>query len=404
MTFNTERMTGTDRSSSFHFCPKINLLSTKTHIFMDSGPKNQTALTAMRRFIIILISSILSQSVQAYVPLTGSSVRPRMKVLATEVRDGYECSYIEFSTQKDERIRAYLLTPDGASRSNRHPAVLMLHDHGARFDIGKEKLVKPISETLPEGAGDHIMTSSRQWIDKNFDGIYFADALAQNGYVVLITDALYWGERSSDDAQRWSELTYSTPETLKENKKTIKELKTKVYEGQREVYDSLQKSGVIWAEKMLRDDIASARLIKSLPFVDKENIGAFGFSMGAHRCWMLAAFCDDIKCGVALSWMTELDREAEMSASDYSMAIMPMREKMDFGDIGKYLAPKPMMFLSGTTDHLFPKDKVERAYEKLQSYYADCKDKIQTFFFEGGHHCGKKVQSIIAEYLDKHLK
>ena len=358
----------------------------------------------MKRFIIILISTILSQSVQAYVPQTGSSVRPRMKVLATEGRDGYECSYIEFSTQKHERVRAYLLTPDGASRSNRLPAVLMLHDHGARFDIGKEKLVRPIAQTLPCGESDHIMKSSQQWIDKNFDGIYFADALAQNGYVVLITDALYWGERSSNEAHRWSELTYSNPETHKENKKTIKELKNNVYEGQREIYDSLQQDGVIWAEKMLRDDIASARLLRSLPYVDKGNIGAFGFSMGAHRCWMLAAFCDEVKCGVALSWMTELDREAEMSASDYSMAIMPMREEMDFGDIGKYIAPKPMLFLSGTTDHLFPKDKVERAYEKLQNHYAECRDRIQTLFFEGGHHCGKEVQSTITDYFDRHLK
>ena len=358
----------------------------------------------MKHLHVIILFLILPLIARAYVPQTGSSVRPRMKVLATEVRDGYECSYIEFSTQKHERVRAYLLTPDGASRSNRLPAVLMLHDHGARFDIGKEKLVKPIAGTLPEGADDHIMKSSQQWIDKNFDGIYFADALAQNGYVVLITDALYWGERSSDDAHRWSELTYSTPETLKENKKTIKELKTKVYEGQREVYDSLQQRGVIWAEKMLRDDMASARLLESLPYVNHDKIGAFGFSMGAHRCWMLAAFCNEIKCGVALSWMTELDREAEMSASDYSMAIMPMREEMDFGDIGKYLAPKPMLFLSGTTDHLFPKDKVERAYEKLQNHYVKCKDKIQTLFFEGGHHCGKEVQSTITDYFDGHLK
>ena len=315
----------------------------------------------MKRLHFLILLVLIPFVGRAYVPETGSTVRPQMKILATEDRDGYKCSYLEFSTQKNERIKAYLLVPDEASRFNKLPAVLMLHDHGARFDIGKEKLVRPIAGTLPEGADDHIMKSSQQWIDKNFDGTYFADALAKEGYVVLVSDALYWGERSSDDAHRWSELTYSTPETRKENKKTIKALKTKVYEGQREVYDSLQQDGVIWAEKMLRDDIASARLLKSLPYVDKDSIGAFGFSMGAHRCWMLAAFCEEVKCGVALSWMTELDREAEMSASDYSMAIMPMREKMDFGDIGKFLAPKPMLFLSGTTDHLFPKDKVERA-------------------------------------------
>ena len=118
---------------------------------------------------------------------------------------------------------------------------------------------------------------------------------------------------------------------------------------------------------------------------------------------MLAAFCKDVKCGVALSWMTTLDREERMKASDYSMAIMPMREEMDFGDIGRYLAPKPMLFLSGTIDHLFPKEKVEVAFEKLQKHYGDCPDKLETLFFEGGHHCGKEVQKTIIEYFDNTL-
>ena len=160
---------------------------------------------------------------------------------------------------------------------------------------------------------------------------------------------------------------------------------------------------VIWAEKMLRDDIAAVKLLKSLPYVDNKNIGAFGFSMGAHRCWMLAAFCKDVKAGVALSWMTVLDREAEMTPSDYSMAVMPMREKMDFGDIGMYLAPKQMLFLSGTTDQLFPKEKVERAFVTLHKYYAKSPQSLQTKFFEGGHHCGKDVQKTIIEYIDQTL-
>jgi dienelactone hydrolase len=186
-------------------------------------------------------------------------------------------------------------------------------------------------------------------------------------------------------------------------KDSIKVLKNRVYDGQKVLYDELYSRNVIWAEKMLRDDIASMRLLKSLPFVDSRRIGAFGFSMGAHRCWMLAAFCKDVKCGVALSWMTTLDREERMKASDYSMAIMPMRERMDFGDIGKYLAPKPMLFLSGTTDHLFPKEKVEVAFEKLHKHYGDCPENLETQFFEGGHHCGKKVQTVIVRYFDENL-
>lgn len=308
----------------------------------------------------------------------------------------------------------------------------MLHDHGARFDIGKEKLVRPIADILPEKENDHIVISSQQWVDKNFDGVYMADMLASIGYVVLVTDALYWGERSSPDAQSWSELSYSQPDSEsfkralagmddmsgqeKARKSKLKVLKSAVYDGQKSLYDSLYSEGVIWAEKMLRDDAASARLLRSLPYVDKHNVGAFGFSMGAHRCWMLASFCKDIKCGVALSWMTSLDREERMKPSDYSMAVMPMREHLDFGDIGMFLAPKPMLFLNGDSDHLFPKGKVEIAFRKLQKHYSDHNaslsseptqppfEPLQTVFFHGGHHCGKEVQSAIVHFFDDNLR
>ena len=344
---------------------------------------------------------------RSYVPEVGRISRPEMKVLATEQRQGYECRYVEFSVcgseNEKERIKAYLLVPDGASKRLKCPAVLMLHDHGARFDIGKEKLVRPIDNLLPEGADDHIHHSSMQWADKYFDGVFLADSLAGQGYVVLVADALYWGERSSADAQRWSALNYGRLE-CPSRKETLKTLKTKVYEGQRAVYDSLMVKNVIWAEKILRDDAASVGLLKSLPYVDKNNIGAFGFSMGAHRCWMLAAFCEDVKCGVALSWMTTLDREAPMTPSDYSMAVMPMREQSDFGDIGKYLVPKPMLFLNGDKDPLFPAEKTQKAFEILQGHYSSHPDCLQTEFFDGGHHCGKAVQARIFQYLDTNLK
>lgn len=361
----------------------------------------------MMRLGILIPLLIMLTVGKPYVPDTGRHVRPEMEVVAVEERSGYDCRYIEFSVlgveDRIERIKAYLLVPEGASRKDKHPAVLMLHDHGARFDIGKEKLVKPVSSVLPDGVDDHIMRSSKQWVDKNFDGAYLADSLAQQGYVVLVADALYWGERSSADAQKWSELTYGDNEA-RPAKDTVKALKSRVYEGQRHLYDRLMSQNVIWAEKMLRDDIASVRLLKSLPFVEKKNIGAFGFSMGAHRCWMLAAFCKDVRCGVALSWMTALDRDERMKASDYSMAVMPMRENMDFGDIGMFLAPKPMLFLSGDEDHLFPEEKVKKAFRILREHYSDCPENICTEFFHGGHHCGKEVQGRIIRYLDANLK
>lgn len=379
-------------------------------------------------FLLSLASSTSGQDGRMYVPDMGRRVQPQMEVLATEYREEYECRLVEFSVDAShigesgrkiratERIRAYLLVPDGASRRSKKPAVIMLHDHGARFDIGKEKLAKPIEQSDDgHGAPEYISRSSRQWIDKNFDGIYMADSLARSGYVVLVADALYWGERSHPGAQEWSRLNYSANADPEVSFARIKELKTIVYEGQRAVYDSLLHSGIIWAEKMLRDDAASVSLLKGLPYVDKKNIGAFGFSMGAHRCWLLSAFCKDVKCGVALSWITTLNGYEGNNASDLSMRIQPMRDVMDFGDIGMFLAPKPMLFLNGNADKLFPADMVQTAFYKLQKHYAEYNaaegisteppfEPLQTVFFDGPHHCGKDVQQTIVEFLDSNLK
>ncbi len=392
----------------------------------------------MKYFIIavfLLFSAFGSEAGERgdslYEPEVGKSVKPRMKVLDKEKREGYECRLVEFYIEKGERAKAYLLVPDKASWLEKRPAVLMLHDHGARFDIGKEKLVRPIASPKTVGGSDYVRASSRQWIDVNFDGVYLADSLAALGYVVLVSDALYWGDRSSADAQLWSRMNFDesyvfpqrdttvmSPDMVvvdrdaeRVRKRVIKRQKTIVYEGQRDVYDSLYAGGVIWAEKTLREDVAAARLLARLPYVDKKNIGAFGFSMGAHRCWMLSAFCDEVKCGVALSWMTFLDGYDGNNASDLSMRVQPMREQMDFGDIGRWLAPKPMLFLNGAADRLFPADKVQTAFEKLQRHYSDYNssqglpaveppfEPLQTVFFGGGHHCGKDVQETIVDFF-----
>lgn len=372
------------------------------------------------QFLIVLCGCNASTD---YVPQIGRLVRPQMQTLAAERRNGYECRLVEFCVddsyvnsrgrkiRSSEKIKAYLLVPD-AAKNGKCPALVMLHDHGARFDIGKEKLVRPIAGVLPLGTDDHIYRSSEQWTHKYFDGVHLADSLASLGYVVLVADALYWGERSSGEAQRWSELKYALPgqESLEadrslvaqERKDTLKLLHKRVYEGQRKMFSDLSDRRVIWAEKILRDDIASVRLLSGLPYVDPSRVGAFGFSMGAHRCWLLSAFCPEVKCGVALSWMTTLDGYADDHASDLSMRIQPMRDYMDFGDIGAYLTPKSMLFLNGESDHLFPKEMVQKAFAKLHSHYkgAQC---LRTEFFDGGHHCGKAVQKTIADYFDEQL-
>ena len=98
----------------------------------------------------MMLACALMSACGHYVPEVGPSVEPAMETLVAEARDGYECRFVEFSVEPSERIKAYLLVPDGASEGKVYPAVLMLHDHGARFDIGKEKLVRPIASVTPD--------------------------------------------------------------------------------------------------------------------------------------------------------------------------------------------------------------------------------------------------------------
>ena len=65
-----------------------------------------------------------------------------LKVLATQQRDGYRAQKIEFNLTDYSRVPAYLLTPDGKGP---FPAIVLLHDHGAHFSIGKEKMVRPFA-------------------------------------------------------------------------------------------------------------------------------------------------------------------------------------------------------------------------------------------------------------------
>lgn len=321
-----------------------------------------------------------------------------METILSEQRDGYVCSLIGFNVGDGERVRGYLLVPDTASPDSKAPAVVLLHDHGARFDIGKEKLVRPLAQ-------EHIVRSAEQWADRYFDGIFFGDFLASEGFTVIVADAIYWGERSSPEAQEWSRLSFGNgADMATENpdcrKHRIRELKQEVYEGQREIYANYEKAGRCWAEKILEDDIATAELVASLPFVDTSRIYAAGFSMGAHRCWLLSAFSDRIRRGAAVCWMTEKASYASDNASDLSMRIPAMRDTMDFPDIARLTKPKPMLFISGEDDHLFPEESVRKAFSRMQAIYSDCTPStLITRFVPGGHHCGKAVQDSILHFF-----
>lgn len=318
-----------------------------------------------------------------------------LQVIEQEDRGTHICQLVEYNLSEEERVRSFLLVPKGAEKNQDLPGLVLLHDHGARFDIGKEKLVKPLAS-----APIRTKLSSQQWIDDNFDGVYFGDSLAALGYVVIVPDMLYWGGRSSKKAQQWADINFCGAEG------DIKQIKDEVYEGQRAVYDSLYAKNIIWAEQTIEEDARAADVLMSLPYVNDDKIACFGWSMGAHRAWLLTAFSENVQTGVALCWMTLKETvSTPYKASDYSMLIPRLRDNYDFPDIARSLAPKPFYFLNGTQDKLFPLWAVEKSFDIMQGIYEEkgASGQLRTELFEGPHHCGKEVQAMIVNYLSEQL-
>lgn len=315
------------------------------------------------------------------------------EVIAREQRDGYEAQKIRFYINEWENVLAYLLVPD--AKAAKHPALLMLHDHGAHFAIGKEKMVKPFD------VDSVIVKDAEDWIVACYDSKYVGDELAKAGYVVLSIDALFWGDRSRVEDRQDIAKALST-----------KERKQKTYDTQQALSANLLQMGTSWGAWITWDDMRAAAFLAHLPMVDKDNVGCLGFSMGSYRSWMLAALSDDIKASASVCWMNDTDHlmtiinNQNKGGSAYSMLIPGIRNIMDYPHVASLACPKPTLFFNGDRDKLFPVDGVQASYKQMrevwQSQGAD--DKLITKIWPEKHFLNKDMQSEIKTFFDAYLK
>jgi dienelactone hydrolase len=296
------------------------------------------------------------------------------QVIEEQDQGSYIARKVVFNITEQSRVLALMLVPKG---NGPFPAVLLLHDHGAKFDIGKEKMIAPW--------GDETKSkSAKAWSDKYFSGRFVGNELAERGYVVLAVDALGWGDRGG----------------LK-------------YEDQQALASNLLSMGKSLAGVMAHEDMRSADFLASLPEVDKSRVGAMGFSMGAYRAWQVAALSDSIKVGVAVCWMATTKgvlvpgNNILRGQSSFYMTHPGLVNYLDYPDVASIAAPKPMLFYNGDADSLFPVDSVNDAYRQMhkvwQSQKAD--EKLETKVWPSlGHVFVKEEQEEAFQWLDRWLK
>lgn len=318
-----------------------------------------------------------------------------MDVLGEELRDGYKAQKIAFNINAYSRITAYLLIPDGGD--GKFPAVVALHDHGAHLFIGKEKMIRPffiaseeqdtdgkISEKK-KAANQEILDDADAWVNQLYEGQYVGDYLAKHGYVVLSIDAPMWGERGRKEG-------------VDRNKYDL-------------IAGNMMMLGRDLSAFMTYDDIASTEFLASLPMVDAKRIGCVGCSMGAYRSWMLSALSDRIKTGASICWMITTDaqltrRFGRKENGGFANCIPGLRQYLDYPHIASLACPKPMLFINGTKDKLFPVPGVKDAFAEMHKVWKSqgADNLLDTELWDIPHSCGLKAQEKMLEFLDKNLK
>ena len=354
-----------------------------------------------------------------------------MEVLGEEQRDGYKAQKIAFNINAYSRITAYLLIPDGEAekilnaeagknsnaevglqlsaqnkKAGKFPAVVALHDHGAHLFIGKEKMIRPFftkeewgenkEESTANIKGENerrkkqalcqeILDDADAWVNQLYDGQYVGDYLAKHGYVVLSIDAPMWGERGRKEG-------------VDRNKYDL-------------IAGNMMMLGRDLSAFMTYDDMASTDFLASLPMVDAKRIGCVGCSMGAYRSWMLSALSDRIKVGASICWMITTDaqltkRFGRKENGGFANCFPGLRQYLDYPHIASLACPKPMLFINGTKDKLFPVPGVKDAFAEMHKVWKSqgADNLLDTELWDIPHSCGLKAQEKMLEFLDKNLK
>lgn len=298
-----------------------------------------------------------------------------VELVAEEKRDGYTARKIRFNLTRYSRVEAYVLVPDGEGP---FPAVVALHDHGAHYTIGKEKMIRPF------GVPYDVLEDSREWVGRLYGGRYVGDYLAANGYVVISTDALFWGTRGrmeGHDGNKYADVAGN--------------------------FLMLGRNVSAW---MNFEDMYATEFLASMPEVDAERVGCVGLSMGAYRSWMLAALSPLIKAGCAVCWMTTTDVQIAWDNSrnergGFANNLAGVRNYLDYPHIASLACPNAMCFINGEYDKLFKVPSVIDAYASMREVWESqgMGHKLVTSLLPMGHEMPLDVQDTCLEFLRRNL-
>jgi dienelactone hydrolase len=327
------------------------------------------------------------------VPLAAELVR-------REERDGFSIEVIKIRATAAYDIPARVLIP--AKRTGRLPAVVACHCHSGRYTWGHEKVLSAPGEPA-------MLTEFRAR-----DGRPWAEHLVKRGYVVLVADAFYFGERRlraellepsrvfPEVRDRHKALLAATPGSPE----WITACNTTCGFYEHLTAKTLSAAGATWPGLLAWDDMRTVDYLTSRADVDPARIGAAGLSGGGLRTAHLIAADPRIKAASITGWMTEFAHQLHHHIRHTWMAFTPgLYTHLDLPDAAALHAPGALLVQQCLRDTLYPLEGLRGSVDKLTKIYAKAgiPEKFRGSFHDVVHSFPPALQDETFAWFDKWL-
>jgi dienelactone hydrolase len=311
-------------------------------------------------------------------------------------RRGYVQEEIVFRSSPGVEVPGSLLIPQGSKQ--KYPALVALHDHGGYYHVGREKLLE--REKSPA-----ILDAFCQTL---YEGVPYAAELARLGYVVLVTDAFYFGDRrfredtvpENAETRALSKLPASSDEYIRAYNKwaNVNEALTA---------RTIFLAGATWPGIIGWDDRRSVDYLLTRPEVDATRIGCLGLSMGGFRAAYLAGLHSAVRSSVVTCWMSAFEPMLAHHAGRHTWMIHApgLYQYLDLPDVASMTAPNALLVQYGWKDVLFPNEGKELSATKLKTAYekAGVSNQFRASFYDQPHMFSKQMQHEAIEWFGKTL-
>ena len=292
-------------------------------------------------------ASLRSRIFEQTAAVTNSDLPLAIQQTGVKQLNGYSVQNVSFQTRPGVRATANLYVPDGPGS---FPAVIAMHGH------------------WPDGKTNEVVQS-------------LGHTLALNGYVCLILDAFGSGERTTEHAVH-------------------------EYHGSN-LGASLMNAGHTLMGEQISDNIRGVDLLYSLPYVDKNNIGATGASGGGNQTMWLSALDERIKASMPVVSVGTF--ESYIMRSNCVCELLPggLTFTEEAGVLAM-IAPRALKIATALHDAnlTFTYPEMLKSYQSAQKVFTmmGAFDKISYQLFDTGHGYWPQMRQSMLGFFDLYLK